>query len=264
MPGEPGTRNWPGGGGGDLGFIPAPRPRGFGRVRGALAPTLVGQRREEEGGGGVRGGGVRGGEGGGGRGGVGTAGERQGGARGGTLPPQITRMLREKRNRKTVSLNFEKFIELPEVNNVHGWMKEEGLLNQDNQQYPGRQVDWLERNVFAKKCFVHMKEEEGAEWMQQQFGGEGREWEDPETGEVMMITARWEGGPTWRQLVIKGINPNTPVEVVEEVFRKYGEIKQFQYEDIEGFRWNQATLLVKTRNEAEIPVYIFPGHHRVT
>ena len=240
-----GRETWAGGGdhGGEGDFIPAPRSRGFGRLRINQLPGVPGGGRSGAGATGWAGG--REG-----------AGGRQGGSE---LPSQIMRTLKEKRNRKTVSLNFMKFTELPEINQVHSWLKEQGLLNREDQDNPGRKVDWMERNIYAKKYFMHMMEEEGAEWMQRKFGEEGRDWIDPETGEVAKITAKWEGGPMWKQVVIKGIDPNTPVGVVEEVFSKYGEMKSFQYEELDGIRWNQATVLLRIKEDTPVPVFVFTG-----
>ena len=132
----------PGGGG----FIPAPRLRGFGRLKGQ---PPRGQRVEEEAQGDVgvnagrgrravgavrengtegrRGPGMEagrqgGGTGGGGGRGLGTEGVRQGG-----LPLHVRKTLWDKKNKKIVSLNFARFVELPEVKKC-SWMDERATV----------------------------------------------------------------------------------------------------------------------------------------
>ena len=255
-------------GGEDLGggFIPAPRPRGFGRLKEQPLNT-GGPRREETGGRGVgeQGGGARGRPGadgsrqvqpeGGRQGGAegGRQGGAEGGRQGGGLPPHLRKMLRDKKSKKIVSFNFDKFVEIPEVKNLHTWMKEQQLLGQEMQEG----IDWIDRNQFAKKFYLHMKEEQGAVWLMEKYGEVGRDWINEEGGGVTKIMAKWEGGPTWKEVVIKGINPNTPKEVVEEVFRKYGQVKELKFVQMDGIRYNEASVLVNVEEGAEVPVFVF-------
>ena len=61
----------------------------------------------------------------------------------------------------------------------------------------------------------------------------------------------------WKEVLIKGINPNTPTEMVEEVFRKYGEVKELKFAEMDGIRYNEASLLVNTEEGTRIPVFVF-------
>ena len=229
----------PGGGG----FIPAPRPRGFGKGRLKGVPPVTGGQGGVGGDGGVRGGALRG------EGGRG----RQGG-----LPLSVKKMLDERKTKLVVSLNFHMFMDLPEVMNLHKWMKEEQLFGQEMRDDPRKGIDWIESNQYAKKFYIHMKEEQGAAWLMGQYGEEGRDWVvNEETKETRRIMARWEGGPTWKELVIKGINPNTPQNVVKEVFGKYGELKELKFVELDGIRYNEASVLVKVEEGSQIPVFVF-------
>ena len=176
-------------GGEDLGggFIPAPRPRGFGRLK-EQPPNTGGTRREETGGrGGV------GEQGGGARGRPGADGSRQGraeggrqrgvegGRQGGGLPPHVRNRLRDEKSKKIVSFNFDKFAEIPEVKNLHAWMKEQQLLGQEMQEQE-KGIDWIDRNPYAKKFYLHMNEEQGAVWLMEKYGEVGRDWINEEGG----------------------------------------------------------------------------------
>ena len=147
------------------GFISAPRLSGFGRLKGA-SPNSGGQGEVLGAEGGGRGSVERGA---GGRWRQGAAGGRQGGG----LPPSMRNMFKDKKSKKIVSLSFAEFVEIPEVTNLHMWMKDDQLLRQDVQD-PRKNIDWIERNQFSKKFHVHMKEEEGAAWLMEKYGEHGR------------------------------------------------------------------------------------------
>ena len=230
-------------------FIPAPQRRGFGRVRTELPPGIrrtadatlgragEGQAREPPRGAGPRG----------------IAGDREirGGSRS-TLPPGFNRFMKEKKSAKTVSMNFGMFAELPEPASFHAWLKKQNMLGQQEQE---KQVEWVDRNIFSKKFLVNMKHEQGAEWLSQEFG-EGRDWLDPDTGTTHRIIATWEG-QSWKQLIIRGIDPHTAETTVKQVFSQYGEQRQLQFLEMDGIRYNQASLQVKVKEDAELPVFIF-------
>ena len=196
-----------------------------------------------------------GGTGGGGGRGLGTEGVRQGG-----LPLHVRKTLWDKKNKKIVSLNFARFVELPEVKNVHGLMKEQQLFCQEIWEDQGKQIDWVERNQYAKKFYIHMKTEEGAAWFIRKYGEEGRDWENEGGEGATKIMAKWEGGPAWKEVVIKGINPNTPRKTVEEVFSKYGELKDLKLVVMDGIRYNEASVLVNVEEGARIPVFVFSSN----
>ena len=163
-----------------------------------------------------------------------------------------------RRKANLLSLNFHMFMDIPEVMNLHKWMKDENLFGQEMRDDPRKGIDWIERNQYAKKFYIHMKEEQGAEWLMGQYGEQGRDWlVNEETGDTRRIMARWEGGPTWKELVIKGINPNTPQDVVKEVFGKYGETKEVKFVEVDGIWYNEASLLVKVEEGSQIPVFVF-------
>ena len=168
------------------------------------------------------------------------------------IPPGIARMMKEKRSAKSVSLNFGSFSELPEPVAFHNWLKNLGVLGQELQE---KQVEWVDRNVFTKTFYVYMKDVQGAEWLAQEFG-DGRDWRDPDSNTVTRIKATWEG-QSWKQLVIRGIDPRTANTTVHQVFDQYGEVKQLQFLELEGVKYNQATLLVKVRDGAELPVIVY-------
>ena len=88
-----------------------------------------------------------------------------------------------------------------------------------------------------------MKEEQGAEWLEQEFRG-GRDWTDQTTGTIIKIRARWEG-QLWKEVVIRGINPQTLVTKGGEVFAEYGEVREINFIEMDNVKYDQASLHVR-------------------
>jgi hypothetical protein len=169
-----------------------------------------------------------------------------------TLPQEILRMMRRKASAKVVAMDFGGFLKIPEPAELHRWLKELGLLTQVEEV---KKIDWVGRNEYERKVLVHMKEMQGAEWLEQDFSG-GKDWTDQTTGTIIKIRARWEG-QLWKDVVIRGINPQTLVTKVSEVFAEYGEVRKVSFLEMDGVRYDQASLQVRVREDAELPVFIF-------
>ena len=58
-------------------------------------------------------------------------------------------------------------------------------------------------------------------------------------------------------MVIRGINLQTLVTKVQEVFAEYGEGRQVEFQEMDGVKYDQTSLQVRLRGDAVLPVFIF-------
>ena len=63
------------------------------------------------------------------------------------------RLMRKKTSAKAVSMDFAGFLNIPDPAELHGWLKEQGVLAQVQEE---KKIDWVGRNEFERKVLVHM------------------------------------------------------------------------------------------------------------
>ena len=166
---------------------------------------------------------------------------------GGGLPDGIRRKLNRRRKvPNSVSLSFDKFIEIPSSRDVGSWLVNKGL---------GVDVKRVHRSEFDKRFYLQFdKEEEGVKFMEE-VGEQGKEWKDEETGEVVMIKARQEG-EQWIPVTISNIDPDTPRQEIEDHFKPMGEVKDLEFAKVGNIELDEVNLKVKLKEEVIMPAFL--------
>ena len=188
----------------------------------------------------------------------GAGGGRQGGMRRSFLPPAIRRQLVErKREGSVVALDFGVFMEIPYVNDFIEWMVEMKF------ETPDIGLEKVERQAYDKKFYLTMENEDKLKNILDSFGEEGKEWTDKESGRKVRIMAAREG-ETWVPVTVMGVSNDTGDDEIKNVFQAFGEVKDIEFVRIGRVKFNEANLLVKVKDGAVLPVFVFshgvPGH----
>ena len=126
-----------------------------------------------------------------------------------------------KRNKKMVQLGFEKTKELPDEQTFWDWLVKASLADQ-----PGKDLDFIDREVMERKFYICMKEEEGAKWLVEKFESslEGGIIYNDNNFEDHIIKAK-QMGEFWKTITVRGVGTNTEIEIIEQHFKKFGEVK---------------------------------------
>ena len=150
-------------------------------------------------------------------------------------------------------LGFEKLSEFPDEESFWKWL--DGMA--EVAEVEGKEIDYFEREVIEKKYYICMKEEEGAEWIEKQFGDEGIGYYD-KNNEEFKIQAR-QMGEVWKAVTVRGVTPVIPIEVIEQHFQQFGEVKEISYV-VKGklnVKSNKVTLKLKMDEGKKLPVFIW-------
>ena len=148
---------------------------------------------------------------------------------------------------------FEKVSQFPDEDSFWKWL--DGIA--EVAEVPGVEIDYFEREVIEKKYYVCMKDENGAQWMEQKFGNEGIYYYD-ENNEEIQIGAK-QMGDIWKTITVRGVTPTIPTQVIEQHFQQFGEVKDINYvtNGKLNVRSNKVTLQLKIDEGKQLPVFIW-------
>ena len=152
-----------------------------------------------------------------------------------------------------VQLGFEKAADFPDEDTFWNWLAGTSGVT-DN---PDNEMDYWEREVIERKYYICMKEEEGAKWVEEQFGEEGILYSDSNHQDIPIKAKQM--GDIWKFITVRGVTPVTPIETIAQHFRQYGEVKDISYV-VKGearVRGNKVTLKLKLEEDKQVPVFIW-------
>ena len=175
------------------------------------------------------------------------------------LPQEIFNGLRfRQKNRLMIQLSFEKVPAFPDEEAFWKWFGKSTGIDKDKEDEEVMDiVDYFEREMIERKYYVCFKNEEGADWVEQNFSEEGLLYNDVNHGDHNIKVRRM--GDMWKTISVRGVSPTTPIEEVKDLFLQYGDVK-----DVKFLEWgkmkvkcNRITLKLKLEQGKKLPVFIY-------